>query len=78
MGLIALFFTYWPLVVFDRIVLGKHTLNQALTGSLVGFWCACFTHYCLRDAIFYHVNKIANAKLRITTDEAYKYTKTSI
>ena len=26
-------FTYWPLVVFDRVVLGKHTLNQVLLGS---------------------------------------------
>ena len=26
-AMLLLFFTYWPMVVFDRIVLGKHTLN---------------------------------------------------
>lgn len=77
-AVIALFFTYWPLVVFDRVVLGKHTLNQALTGSLVGFWCALFAHFCLRDSIFYHVNKLTNGKMRITADEAFKYTKTAV
>ena len=32
-AIILLFFTYWPLVIYDRIVLGKHTLNQVFVGS---------------------------------------------
>ena len=32
-ALILLFLTYWPLVIYDRIVLGKHTLNQVVLGS---------------------------------------------
>ena len=77
-AVLMVFFTYWPLVVFDRVVLGKHTMNQAVTGSLVGFWCAAFAHFCLRDAIFFHVNKIANGKMQITYDQAAKYARAAI
>jgi len=77
-AVLVMFFTYWPLVVFDRVVLGKHTMNQAVTGSLVGFWCAAFAHFCLRDMIFFHVNKLTNGKMQITYAEAIKYARTAI
>ena len=76
-AMLLLFFTYWPLVVYDRILLGKHTLNQVFLGSQIGFWCACFSHFCLRDSIFRHITTISNGKMRITSDEAYKYARTA-
>ena len=66
-------FTFWPLVVYDRIVLGKHTLNQVLLGSQTGIWCAFFSHFVLRDFIFSHVRRISSAGSNLTKAEAYKY-----
>ena len=76
-ALLLLFFTYWPTVVFDRIVLGKHTLNQVVLGSLVGFWSASFAHFCLRDVIFHHVNNISNGKMKVSFKDAKEYAKTA-
>ena len=76
-AMLLLFFTYWPMVVYDRIVLGKHTLNQVLLGSQIGFWCACFSHFCLRDFIYSHVTEITNGEARLTKEKAIKYTLTA-
>ena len=75
--MLLLCFTYWPMVVYDRIVLGKHTLNQVLLGSQIGFWCACFSHFCLRDFIYSHVTEIINGEARLTKEKAIKYTITA-
>lgn len=72
--MLLLVFTYWPMVVYDRIVLGKHTLNQVLLGSQIGFWCACFSHFCLRDFVYCHVTKIINGETRLAKEKALKYT----
>ena len=77
-ALLLLVFTYWPMVVYDRIVLGKHTLNQVLLGSQIGFWCACFSHFCLRDFVYCHVTKIINGETRLTKDRALKYTLNAV
>lgn len=76
-ALLLLLFTYWPMVVYDRIVLGKHTLNQVLLGSQIGFWCACFSHFCLRDFVYCHVTKIINGEARITKERAMRYILTA-
>ena len=53
---------FWLLIVYDRIVLGKHTLNQVFFGSQVGIWCALFSHFCMRDLIFRHITRLTHEK----------------
>ena len=49
---------FWPLIVFDRIFLGKHTWNQVFLGSQLGFLTALFLHFCIRDSLHDHINYI--------------------
>ena len=58
-------FIFWPLIVFDRLFLGKHTLNQVFLGSQIGFWLALFMHFCIRDILFNHITNISNSNHRI-------------
>ena len=51
---------FWFLNLFDRVFLGKHTLNQVFLGSQIGIWSACFAHFVLRDSIYSHFNKLTN------------------
>lgn len=48
------------LVFLDRIVLGKHFIDQLLLGVLLGVWTAFFMHLCLRDWIYKHVRSMKN------------------
>ena len=52
--------SFWLLNLFDRIFLGKHTLNQIFLGSQIGIWNAFFVHFVLRDSIYSHFNKLTN------------------
>jgi acid phosphatase family membrane protein YuiD len=52
--------TFWLLSLFDRMFLGKHTLNQVILGSQLGIWCAFFSHFVLRDSIFSHFTRITS------------------
>lgn len=65
--------TFWPLCVTDRIVLGKHTLNQVLLGSQTGIWSAFFTHFVLRDCVFSHVRRITSAGTGLDKKTARSY-----
>ena len=71
--LVLLVITFWPLIVYDRIVLGKHTLNQVLLGSQTGIWCAFFSHYVLRDFIFSHVRRVTSAGTKLDSQTARSY-----
>ena len=46
-------------MVFDRLFLGKHTLNQVFLGSQLGFLTALFLHFCVRDILFNHIHTIS-------------------
>ena len=64
---------FWPLVVYDRLFLGKHTINQVLLGSLIGFWLASFMHFYIRDMLFNHITNISSSAHRINGQQVAKY-----
>ena len=43
---IFVIFTWCPLIMIDRLLLGKHTLDQVILGACIGVWCAFFFHFC--------------------------------
>ena len=58
--------TFWLAQLYDRVFLGKHGINQVILGSQLGIWCACFSHYVLRDCVFAHITRLTqktNAQL---------------
>jgi hypothetical protein len=44
-----------------------------LLGFLVGIWSGLFTHYMLRDCVYSHIRRIANAGDRLTKEETFSY-----
>ena len=65
---------YAFLCAIDRIIEGKHTINQVVLGTLVGYWCACLSHFCFRDALFDHITCVTSKVPRFTAVDAWKYT----
>jgi hypothetical protein len=56
---------FWATTIpFSRYVLGVHSLNQILYGSLIGVWSACFLHFLVRDNLIRFVQKV-----RIKTEQ---------
>jgi len=47
----------------DRLFLGKHSLDELIFGSSLGFWSALFCHFVLRDWIFAHISEIATSSI---------------
>ncbi len=64
--------SFWFMNLFDRVFLGKHTLNQVLLGSELGIWCAAFSHFVLRDQIFAHFKRVTFDAPGIDKAEAVK------
>ena len=64
--------SFWILNLVDRVVLGKHTLNQVILGSELGIWCAFFSHFVLRDQIFAHFNRITSQEPAFGRTEALR------
>lgn len=50
----------WLFVLYNRVFLGKHTLNQIVLGSQLGIWTAFFSHFVLRDSVFSHITKLTH------------------
>ena len=65
--------SWWLTTLFDRVFLGKHTLNQIVLGSQLGIWCACFQHFVFRDLLFSHINKITSDPAQLARGTAIKY-----
>jgi len=65
---------YWPLIVMDRMVLGKHTMDEVFLGSQIGFWAALFSHYVIRDWLYQHITVVATGP-RIEWTTFAKYAK---
>ena len=73
-GLISLLcVSFWLSIVYDRILLGMHTLNQVVLGSQVGIWCALFTHFVLRDHVHRHISNLTSKTNELTKAKAIKY-----
>ena len=70
--LIALFCQ--SLVVYDRLLLGKHTIDQVLVGTLLGVWLALLCHFCLRDRLYDNITTITGRLGPLSTQIAKKYT----
>lgn len=65
--------TFWLLMLFDRVFLGKHAVDQILLGSQLGIWSAFFSHFILRDPIFDHMAKVCHRAGEMTKASATKY-----
>ena len=61
------------ILIYDRMLLGMHTLDQVLFGALFGLWCAAFCHICLRDRIFSHISRISNCSEPLTGNQTLTY-----
>ena len=48
------------LMVFSRLVLGAHSLNQVLYGSLLGYWTVSFIISFLRPFLLSHIKKVVS------------------
>ena len=55
-SLVAIFF--WLFTMYDQVALAKHSIDQVLLGAQIGIWCACFSHFVLRDQIFAHITMV--------------------
>lgn len=44
------------IVGYSRMFNGSHSLDQVLTGALIGIWLAYFGHFALRYPIYRHVD----------------------
>jgi uncharacterized membrane protein required for colicin V production len=47
-------------ISYSRILLGVHSLNQVLFGTILGIWFACTFHFVVRKKIVEYVNSISN------------------
>lgn len=57
-------------IAYSRIILGAHSINQVLYGSLLGMWCAITIQFCLKEQLLTEVElllttKVSNAKSRL-------------
>ena len=52
--LIVFYFVNW----YDIIYTGRHSIQQGITGTVVGAWCGCFFHFVLRDSLFKHFTRL--------------------
>ena len=64
---------YWPFIVYSRLFLGKHTLDQVFLGSQLGFLLALFMHFCMRDLIFSHITRITDLSRPLTSRKILWY-----
>ena len=55
--------TFCPLIMVDRLILGKHMIDQVILGACIGVWGAFLLHYCLRDTIFTHFTEVSSGSL---------------
>ena len=60
-------------MVYDRLFLGKHTLDQVALGTLLGIWTAFFIHLCFRDKIFSHITEITIGPGALSSQKAIRY-----
>ena len=61
------------MLIYDRMLLGMHTLDQVLFGTIFGVWCAAFCHIILRDRIFSHISRICHGEELLTGKQALEY-----
>ena len=61
------FFAGYFSMVYSRLVVGKHTVNQILYGSLVGFVTVVYAYTTMRPMLLDHIKAIMDGK---------EYTKT--
>ena len=53
-----LLLAFYGLNCYDIIFTGRHTIQQGITGTVIGTWCACFFHFVLRDSLFKHFTRL--------------------
>jgi membrane-associated phospholipid phosphatase len=52
-----LFALYWAVSLpFSRYLIGVHSLDQIVEGSMIGLWQGLFLHFVLRDHIISHLD----------------------
>ena len=61
------------MVGFSRVFTGQHSLDQILTGSLLGTWTGFTSHYCFRDIIYRHFEDLANPLVNINYGKYVRY-----
>lgn len=53
-------FLWFPCICLSRLFVNKHTLDQVILGIQLGTWLALFVHFCLRDWLWDHIDRIAS------------------
>ena len=66
--LLALGFTYTGMVVYSRILLGVHSINQVVLGVQMGAWTAFTLHFIAREPLINLADGLINAKERYTSN----------
>jgi membrane-associated phospholipid phosphatase len=61
---LGLFFTVFFMFIigFARFYEGVHSINQILYGWTIGLWIAFYLHFCFRDNIINHVERVLLTK----------------
>ena len=53
------FCLYWALIIpFSRIVMGAHSFDQVIFGSVLGLWTGFTCNFVLKKPILYHIEKV--------------------
>ena len=50
------YLTVVSIVGYSRMFNGSHSLDQVVTGALIGMWLAYFGHFALRAPIYRHID----------------------
>jgi hypothetical protein len=61
-------FLYSFLIGYARLYVRVHSWNQIILGWQLGIWLAFYFHFCLRESVLNHVNRIMSAKKMFTKD----------
>ena len=56
----AVFFMF--IIGFARFYEGVHSINQILYGWTIGLWIAFYLHFCFRDMIIDHIERLLSTK----------------
>ena len=65
--------TFWIFNMYNRIFLGKHTLDQVILGSQLGIWLGFFSHFVLRDQIFKYITRLTFKIEEMTRKRSIRY-----
>ena len=67
-GFMVVYLTVVSIVGYSRMFNGSHSLDQVVTGALIGIWLAFFGHYALRGPIYCHIESVLSTESESTGD----------